>query len=86
MEAGNRANKSGVKPIQEAAILPVKLQYLFFMKHETAQVKTATYNSWRQKLSSIWKFSAKAINSYLLYENGSGRQKLLPRLEAVVTN
>jgi len=45
MEAGNRANKSGVKPIQEAAILPVKLQYLFFMKHETAQVKTATYNS-----------------------------------------
>ena len=40
MEAGNRANKSGVKPIQEAAILPVKLQYFFFMKSETAQVKT----------------------------------------------
>jgi len=44
MEAGNRANNSGVKPIQEAATLPVKLQY-FFMKSETAQVKTATYNS-----------------------------------------
>lgn len=50
MEAGNRANNSGVKPIQEAATLPVKLQYFFFMKSETAQVKTATYNSWRQVL------------------------------------
>jgi len=86
MEASNRANNSGVKPIQEAATLPVKLQYFFFMKSETAQVKTATYNSRRQKWSFIWKFSAKVINSYLLYENCRGRQKLLPRLEAVVTN
>jgi hypothetical protein len=53
MEASNRANNSGVKPIQEAATLPVKLQYFFFMKSETAQVKTATYNSRRQKWSFI---------------------------------
>jgi hypothetical protein len=39
MEAGNRANKSGVKLIQEAAILPVKLHYFFFMKSETARQK-----------------------------------------------